>query len=143
MKAPKNYLLTAYSMAVYLFLYTPILVLIVFSFNAAEQTATWGGFTLRWYELLWADEQVWAAASNSLRVAAITTVLATVLGTAAALGLRAATPRLLAFANPLLLLPIILPEVVMAVSLLGLFSAVGMELSFSTVWFSHVVFSTS
>jgi len=135
--------LQAYSLAVYVFLYAPILVLIVFSFNAAEQTATWGGFTTRWYGVLWENQQVWDAAWNSMRVAVGTTVLATVLGTAAALGLRSAPKNVLAIANPLLLLPIILPEVVMAVSLLGLFGALGVGLSFFTVWFAHVVFSTS
>lgn len=135
--------LQLYSWSIYVFLYAPIVVLVVFSFNAAEQTATWGGATLRWYETLWKNEQVWDAAYNSMRLALGTTVVATVLGTAAALGLRSASKRLLSVANPLLMLPIVLPEVVMAVSLLGMFGWLGAALSFWTVWFSHVVFSTS
>lgn len=135
--------LTLYAVGVYLFLYAPIVVLVVFSFNAAEQTAAWGGFTLKWYEKLWENEAVWEAGANSLKVAAATTVTATVFGTAAALGLRHATRRMQAVSGPLLLLPIILPEVVMAVSMLGLFGAIGIELSFYTVWLAHVVFCTS
>lgn len=139
----KNPFLTAYSVGVYLFLYAPIVVLVAFSFNAAEQTARWGGLTLHWYEELWANDQVWEAAWNSMRVAVGTTIVSTILGTAAALGLRTASRSLTNVSEPLLMLPIVLPEVVMAVSLLGLFGAFDIPLSFGTVWFSHVVFSTS
>ena len=135
--------LGAYSVGMYTFLYAPIVVLIVFSFNNAEQTATWGGLTLRWYAQLLTNSAVWDAAWVSARVAVATTVTATVLGTAAALGMRLASQRLLRFAQPLILLPIVLPEIVMAVSLLGLFGALGIQLDFWTVWFAHVVFSTS
>lgn len=139
----RNPWLTLYSWGVYVFLYAPILVLIAFSFNNAEQTATWGGLTLRWYRALWENEAVFEAALNSVKVAVATTLAATVLGTAAALGLRHARRAMQKVASPLLLLPIVLPEVVMAVSLLGLFGTLGIELSFATVWFAHVVFSTS
>jgi ABC-type spermidine/putrescine transport system permease subunit II len=135
--------LTLYSIAMYVFLYAPIVVLVAFSFNAAEQTATWGGLTLRWYEQLWNNGAVWDAAWMSAKVAVATTVAATVLGTAAALGLRFASARLLSITQPLVLLPIVLPEIVMAVSLLGLFGAFDIQLDFWTVWFAHVVFSTS
>jgi spermidine/putrescine transport system permease protein len=145
-KAPfdlQKAVLQAYSIGVYVFLYAPIVVLILFSFNAAEQTATWGGVTTRWYETLWKDDAVFAAGWNSLRVATLTTLLSTILGTAAALGLRSASKRLMAFAQPLRLLPIVLPEIVMAVALLGLFGSLKIELDFFTVWAAHVVFSTS
>lgn len=135
--------LKLYGMGVYAFLYLPILVLIAFSFNDAEQTAVWSGLTFRWYEALWDNEAVWEAAANSLKIASATTVVATVLGTAAALGLRAASPRTLSFTNPVLLLPIVLPEIVLAVSLLGLFGALKLQLGFASVWFAHVVFSIS
>ncbi|MFZ5480528.1 MAG: ABC transporter permease [Myxococcota bacterium] len=136
-------MLRLYSVAMYVFLYAPIVVLIVFSFNDAEQTATWGGLTLRWYEKLWENEAIRDAAINSVKVAFATTVVATTVGTAAALGLRSATKRTLSVANPLLLLPIVLPEIVMAVSLLGLFGSIGMQLGFASLWFAHVVFSVS
>lgn len=136
-------LLHAWSAFLYVFLYAPILVLIAFSFNSAEQTAVWSGLTLRWYRDLWANDAVWAAAMNSLKVGAATTLTATLLGTAAALGLRSATGRMVQLATPLLLLPVVLPEIVMAVSMLGLFGALGASLGFGTVWIAHVVFSVS
>lgn len=135
--------LRLYSWAIYVFLYAPIVVLVAFSFNAAEQTASWGGLTTRWYEALWVNEAVWEAAWMSAKVAVATMVAATILGTAAALGLRSASRQLAAFTQPLVLLPIILPEIVIAVSLLGLFGNAGIELGFGTVWFAHLVFSTS
>lgn len=136
-------LLHGYSGALFVFLYAPILVLIAFSFNAAEQTATWSGLTLRWYRELWADETVWSAGWNSMRIGVATTLTATLIGTAAALGLRSASEKLLRFSTPLLLLPVVLPEIVMAVALLGLFGALGANLGFFTVWIAHVVFSVS
>lgn len=132
-----------YSAGMYVFLYAPIVVLIAFSLNDASQTATWGGLTGKWYVQLWNNEEVWNAAWMSARVALVTTIVSTILGTAAALGLRFASERLLSFAQPLILVPIVLPEIVMAVSLLGMFGALGITLDFWTVAFAHVVFATS
>lgn len=135
--------LQAWSVAMYVFLYAPIAVLVVFSLNSAEQTATWGGFTFRWYQELWQDEAIRAAAKNSLGIAAFTTVFSTALGTAAALGLRDASARIRKLAEPLLVLPIVLPDIIIGVALLRLFAAVGMELGFWTIALSHLVFCTS
>jgi spermidine/putrescine transport system permease protein len=132
-----------YGFAVYLFLYIPIAILILFSFNAAEQTATWAGFTLHWYRVLLDDEAVWAAGWMSLKVATLTTLASTVLGTAAALGLRSAPASIRKASSTLLLLPIVLPEIIMAVALLRVFSATSIELDFWTIWFAHVVFCVS
>ncbi len=136
-------LLHAWSAFLYAFLYAPILVLVVFSFNSAEQTAVWSGLTLRWYRALMDNTAVWEAAGNSLKVGLATTLASTLLGTAAALGLRSARGRVLRVSTPLFLLPVVLPEIVMAVSLLGLFGALGASLGFATVWISHVIFSVS
>ena len=140
---PARKLLYFYTAAIYLFLYLPIGVLVIFSFNAAEQTAVWSGLTLRWYEELWANDAIWDAGWISLKVAVATTISATVLGTAAALGLRHASARLREMSEPLLLLPIALPEIVMAVAMLGLFSSLGFQLGFASIWMAHVVFSVS
>jgi spermidine/putrescine transport system permease protein len=134
---------SAYSVAIYVFLYAPIAVLVLFSFNAATQTAVWSGFTFRWYQELAADEAVWRAAWISAKVAVATTITATALGTAAAIGLRRAPSLVRRIATPLLLLPIILPEIVMAVALLRIFGASGITLDFWTIWFAHVVFCVS
>jgi spermidine/putrescine transport system permease protein len=132
-----------YSFGIYLFLYIPIAILVLFSFNMAEQTATWEGFTLHWYQVLLQDDAVWSAGWMSLKVAMLTTLASTVFGTAAALGLRSAPASIRTSSNTLLLLPIVLPEIIMAVALLRVFSAASIELDFWTIWFAHVVFCVS
>lgn len=141
MKAPR--LLAAHTMLVYLFLYLPIAVLVVFSFNAARQTAVWEGFTLDWYRRLPGNEALLRSVRNSLLVAGITTGAATVLGTLAALALRRPAFRGRRATQALLFLPVILPEVVLGAALLTFFAAVGLRLSLGTVVIAHVVFSVS
>ena len=80
--------LLSVSLADLLFLYMPIVVLILFSFNASRLSATWQGLTLQWYRALAADEALMAALQNSLLVAVISTVIATVLGVSAAISLE-------------------------------------------------------
>jgi len=136
-------LLAAHSALLYLFLYAPIAVLAVFSFNASRQTAAWEGATLDWYRRLSADGLLGRALGNSLLVAAIATAAATALGTAAALGMARGGGRARRLTWGLLLLPVVLPEVVLGAALLSFFGAIGLRLSLSTVAIAHVVFSVS
>ncbi|HEX3131643.1 MAG TPA: ABC transporter permease [Thermoanaerobaculia bacterium] len=135
--------LAAHTSLIYLFLYLPILILVIFSFNAARQTAVWEGFTLDWYRRLAADERLLGSVRNSLLVAGLTTVIATLLGTLAALALARHRFRGKGSTEVLLFLPVILPEVVMGAALLTFFGAVGLRLSLWTVVIAHVVFSVS
>ena len=140
----RSRLLAAHTILVYLFLWVPIAVLAVFSFNAGRQTAVWRGFTLDWYRRLLADDALLASVRNSLAAAALTTVLATVLGTLAALALRRTDVDLQGARGAtlaLLLLPMVLPEVVLGAALLTFFGTVGLRLSLATVVIAHVVFS--
>ena len=136
-------LLAAHSLLVYVFLYAPIAVLVIFSFNAARQTAVWDGFTLDWYRRLAEDARLLRAVRNSLLVAAATTLVSTVVGTLAALALARYRTRVVGATRTLLLLPVILPEVVLGAALLTFFSAVEMRLSLATVVIAHVVFCVS
>jgi spermidine/putrescine transport system permease protein len=134
-------LLAAHTALVYLFLWLPIAVLAVFSFNAGRQTAIWRGFTLDWYRRLLANDALLASVRNSLLAAALTTLIATVIGTLAALALRRAGSHGGTLA--LLFLPMVIPEVVLGAALLTFFGAVGLRLSLVTVVIAHVVFSVS
>lgn len=136
-------LLAVHTVLIYLFLYLPILILVVFSFNAARQTAVWEGFTLDWYRRLASNERLLGSLRNSLLVAGITTMIATVLGTLAALALARYRFRSKGATDVLLFLPVILPEVVLGAALLTFFGAVGLRLSVWTVILAHVVFSVS
>lgn len=135
-------LLAAHAALVYLFLYLPIAVLVVFSFNAGRQTAVWEGFTLDWYRRLAEDDRLLGSVRNSLLVAGTTTVIATLLGTLAALAL-ARRFRGRRSTEAVLFLPVILPEVVLGAALLTFFGAVGLRLSVWTVVIAHVVFCVS
>ncbi|HSK75807.1 MAG TPA: ABC transporter permease [Thermoanaerobaculia bacterium] len=136
-------LLAAHTALVYLFLYVPIAVLVVFSFNAARQTAMWDGFTLAWYEKLLGNDVLLRSVRNSLLVAGITTAVATVLGTLAALALGRYDFRGKRGTRALLYLPVIIPEVVLGAALLTFFGVVEMRLSLGPVVIAHVVFSVS
>jgi spermidine/putrescine transport system permease protein len=136
-------LLAAHTALVYLFLYAPIAILVVFSFNAARQTAFWQGFTLDWYRRLLDDGLLLRAVRNSLEVAGITTAAAVVLGTPAALALARHGFRGKGATQALLYLPVIIPEVVLGAALVTFFGAVELRLSLATVVIAHVVFSVS
>jgi spermidine/putrescine transport system permease protein len=136
-------LLAAYSAIVYLFLYAPIVVLAVFSFNSGRQTAVWEGFTLGWYRQLLADELLLGAVRNSLLVGGAATLAATLLGTLAAFALARYELRGRRLTGALLLLPLIVPEVVLGAALLTFFGALALRLSLLTVIIAHVVFSVS
>jgi len=124
--------------AVFAFLYLPIVVLIVYSFNGESV----GGFpprgwTLRWYRVLLEDDALWSAVGNSLLVALAAMVLALVFGLPAALALdRASFPGKAVFRR-LVLLPLILPGIITGLSLLILFVSAGMKLSLLTITLGH------
>jgi len=145
-------LLSAWAWLVYAFLYLPILVLIVFSFNDSRFGASWEGFTLKWYSVLAAREDVREALGNTLLVALGSTLISTVLGTLVGLGLWRYSFRFRTPLTFLLVMPIVLPDVVMGVGLLmfyalvrGLLERAGwtFENGFWTVMLAHVTFQIS
>jgi spermidine/putrescine transport system permease protein len=136
-------LLAGFGILVYLFLYAPILVLVVFSFNRGRLTAAWEGFTLAWYAKLFADPQILSSLRNSLVVAFTATAVCTVIGTAAALAFFRHRFRRQAALDALITVPIVVPEIVLASSLVLLFAAIGLRLGFLTVILAHVAFSVS
>jgi spermidine/putrescine transport system permease protein len=135
--------LAAYTALVYVFLYAPIVILVIFSFNAARRTATWEGFTLQWYARLAENPLIRQAVINSLKVAAVATVIATVMGAMAGLALARYRFRGRLATGILLYLPLVIPEIVLAAALLSLFGVIRMELGFWTLVIAHVVFSVS
>jgi spermidine/putrescine transport system permease protein len=113
----------------------------VFSFNASRLSATWQGFSWRWYRVLFQDAALRDATMNSLIVAAASTIVATGLGVPAALGMEHFRRRQQLALEPLFLLPLVMPEIMMGVSLLLLFVLVQMPLSLSTVTIGHAAFN--
>lgn len=124
------------------FLYLPIAVLVVYSFNAANLAATWQGFSFEWYRLLAQDYALAVALQNSLLIAAASTLIATPLGVGAAIGLERLPGRRPAWLDTALLVPLVMPEVLMGVALLLLFVLVKMPLGLLTVTIGHAAFNT-
>ncbi|ROR46519.1 ABC transporter permease [Kitasatospora cineracea] len=122
----------------YLFLYAPIVVLVVMSFNALETPYSWGGFSTSWYGKLAGDQQIRKGLVNTLIVASGATALSTVLGTLLAVGLaRHTRSRLL---GALATLPAVVPDVVLAIGLLAFYSSVQATLGLHSVLLAHTVF---
>jgi spermidine/putrescine transport system permease protein len=132
-------LLWASAIAVYAFLYIPLVVVVIFSFNDSKLNAEWVGFTLDWYRKLMSNAEMLKAAVNSLIIAFSAAGLSTVLGTMAGIAMHRYRSRLLPF---LTLTPVAMPEILLGVSLLIFFiSTFGEEsLSLLTVIVAHTTF---
>jgi spermidine/putrescine transport system permease protein len=125
------------------FFYLPIGVLILNSFNSSRFGTTWQGFTFKWYERLLEREDLWTALMNSLEVAAFASIGAMILGTCAAFALHRYRSRLQTAHQLLITMPLVIPEILMGMSLLLLFVALGRPLSLVTVTIAHVTFCVS
>jgi spermidine/putrescine transport system permease protein len=135
--------ITASGIFGYIFLYAPIIILVVFSFNSSRFVSAWQGFSFRWYGVLFEDAAMASALKNSLIVAVSSTLVATFFGTMVALGMeRYRFPGKMAF-DALLYLPVIIPDIAMAVMLLLFFVMANMGLSLLTIIISHVAFQIS
>ena len=131
------------STAVYLFLYAPILVLMAYSFNRSRLSTRWLGLTLEWYAVLWRDEQIFTSLQNSLIVAAAVTVTCVVLGTLSALVLARPRLRGKALLNGVVYLPLVIPEVVVAVATVIFLGLLALKLSLWTIVMAHITFCIS
>ena len=144
MRTSRNRLLTGYALVVYVFLFLPIVILIIFSFNADKRNFNWAGFTLDWYPTLFRNELILGALGVTLQVAAIAVVASVALGTLLGLGLARLKQRWRGPMEVLLLLPMVTPEIVMGISLLLFFSQVfGGQGSFTQISLAHVTFCVS
>ena len=126
--------------AVFIFLYIPIAVLVALSFNEGGLPTAWSGFSLKWYAALAGNRAILSAAFNTLIVALISTTVATLLGTLLALGMevRRRRGRML---EALVFAPMIIPDIVLAIALLSFFSMLDMPMGLHTIIMAHVVFN--
>ena len=133
--------LRIYSFLAFLFIYIPIVILIVFSFNTMKLNIRWEGFTLSWYNVLFRDQDIIQATRNTLIIALISTVVATVVGTLAALAMQRYHFPGYAASETLMYIPIVIPEVVMGISLLVFFVMINLTLGLVTITLAHVAFN--
>lgn len=135
--------LTWFAYGIFLFLYLPILILIIYSFNANSVVGVWTGFTTEWYRVLFNDRAMIDAFKVSIWVATWSTLLSTVLGTLAAISLERYRYRGKLPFDAVMYLPIIIPDIVMALSALLFFVIVAIPLSRYTILFAHVAFNVA
>jgi spermidine/putrescine transport system permease protein len=125
------------SCAVYAFLYVPLIIVVVYSFNDSKLNAEWVGFTLDWYRKLFHNDEMLTAAGNSLVIALIASAASTVLGTMAGYALHRYKLKLLPI---LVLTPIAIPEILMGVSLLIFFVMLNITLGLLSITLAHIAF---
>ncbi len=127
---------------VLVFLYVPILVLIVQSFNAGKSRAKWEGFSFRWYIELFQDERILNALYVTLSIAVVAMLVSTLLGTLAAIGIHAMKKRPQALMMTLTNLPNTMPDIVTGISLMLLFIFTKVERGYMTMLLAHITFDT-
>ncbi|MCK5623171.1 MAG: ABC transporter permease [Alphaproteobacteria bacterium] len=128
-------------LACFLFLYFPLVTLVAFSFNSYKRGFIWKGFSLKWYEKALNNQSLHEAFFNSMHVAAVSTVVSTALGAMLGLALYRYWFPWKGTYEGIAHLPIVIPEICMAVAMVTFFWAIGIELSLSTVIVSHIAFT--
>lgn len=136
-------LFSSYALLFYLFLYAPIILVVIFSFNESRFPNNWTGFTLDWYEKLFSNYAIGLALRNTLIVSITSTIIATIIGTMVSVGIERYRFRGKSSLDALLFLPIIIPDIAMAIMLLAFFVLVKIELGLTTIIISHVAFNIS
>ena len=137
----KNAMKKIYLILMLFYLYAPIMVLVVLSFNESRSRVVWGGFSLKWYEDLFTNSMILDALKTTLIIALVSAAVATVLGTLACLGINRMrkTPRTIVMGMNNI--PMMNAEIVTGISLMLCFVAFGITLSFKTVLLAHITFN--
>lgn len=129
-----------YTILMFLFLYAPIVVLIVFSFNSEKTTASWTGFSLNWYRQLFQDRQIMKALYYTISIAVLASIISTIIGTFAAIGIykmKKKPRKLILAANKI---PILNPDIVTGVAIMILFKTIRLDFGFLTLLIAHITF---
>lgn len=141
-KKSKKILPRLYMALVFLFLYAPIAVLIVFSFNESKSRGQWGGFSLKWYEKALSNDSLLEALFYTVTIAVLAAIISTVIGTFAAIAIHHLRRRAQNLVMNVTYLPVLSPDIVIGVSLLLLFVFSRVNLGFGTLLCAHITFCT-
>ena len=136
-----KYLQKLFIILVYLFLFLPIIVLVIYSFNSSSMNIIFENFTFDWYKQIFQNTDLIVSFGNTLLVAVVSTFVSTVIGTISAYGLYKYNFPFKNLINGLIYIPIVIPEIVLGISLLSIFTLMKLELSLWTVILSHIAFS--
>lgn len=130
-----------YVVLIFIFLYAPIATLIVLSFNESRSRAKWGGFTFKWYVELFQNRDIMEALYTTLAIAFISSLVATVIGTAACIGMNGMHKRTKAILMGVTNIPMLNADIVTGISLMLLFLSFGIRFGFGTILLSHITFN--
>lgn len=130
-----------YIALIFLFLYAPIATLMVLSFNKSKTRAKWGGFTLKWYAELFQDEIILEALGNTLLIATLSALIATVVGTVACVAMNGMKKRSRAILMGITNIPMLNADIVTGISLMLLFISLGLRFGLGTILLSHITFN--
>ena len=125
----------------FIFLYAPIIVLVIYSFNKSKMNVVFTGFTFDWYKTLMHNTDLLEAFRNTLIIAGVSTVVSTIIGTISALGLYKYNFPLKKLINGLIYIPIVIPEIVLGISLLSVYTITNLKLGMPSLILSHIAFS--
>lgn len=137
----KKIIFRSYISFIFLFLYVPIVVLIFFSFNKARGRGIWTGFTFEWYKRLFSNELILQSFVNTIIVALVSSIIATILGTMAAIGIGSFNKKMKNAIMGITYISIINPEIVTGVSLMLLFVIMKLKFGFTTLILAHITFN--
>lgn len=130
-----------YLVLILIFLYAPILTMMVLSFNTSKSRTQWGGFTLSWYQQMLSDPDILAALSNTLLIAFVSALAACILGTAAAIAINSMKPVSRTIIMGITNIPMLNADIVTGISLMLAFIAFGISLGFKTILIAHITFN--
>ncbi|NLJ57855.1 MAG: ABC transporter permease [Tissierellia bacterium] len=137
----KKYLSKIYMAIIFIFLYAPIVVLAVFSFNESRSRGNWTGFTLKWYVELFYDRDIRLAFYYTISIAIISAIISTIIGTFAAIGINSMKGKTKSLILNVNYLPVLNPDIVTGISLMILYISFNMDFGFNTMLLSHIVFN--
>lgn len=130
-----------YIFLIFVFLYAPIGTLIVLSFNASKTRSKWGGFTFKWYQSLFENEAIMQALGNTLLIALLSALIATVIGTIACISMQGMKKRTRSILMGITNIPMLNAEIVTGISLMLLFIFFGIKFGFMTILLAHITFN--
>lgn len=136
----RNILQKIYIALIFIFLYAPIVTLIVLSFNGSRTRAKWGGFTLKWYSALFQNRDIMQALFNTLLIALIASIVSTIIGTVACIAIMNLKKKSRAIVMGITNIPMINAEIVTGISLMLLFISLGLRFGLGTILLSHITF---
>ena len=136
-----KFLKKAYTYLIFIFLYAPIAILMLYSFNNARSRGKWGGFTLKWYKELFSDSSIMSALLNTLIIAFVSAAVAAVIGTFAALGIHFMKKHPKSIIMKITYIPVMNPDIVTGVSLMLLFMFLHIPYGYTTLILAHITFN--